>query len=43
MQMFSVRYVLYTRDVYEVIHEAQLAAALLRGGMGIQVTAGALV
>lgn len=31
-----MRYVFYTRDVYEVIYKAQLAAALLLGGMGIQ-------
>lgn len=35
MQMFRVRYVFYTLDVYEVIYKAQLAAALLLGGMGI--------
>lgn len=35
MQMFSVQYVLYMLDVYEVIYKAQLVAALLLGGMGI--------
>ena len=35
MQMFSMRYVFYTLDIYEVIYKAQLAATLLLGGMGI--------
>lgn len=35
MQMFSMQYVFYMLDVYEVIHKAQLAAALPLGGMGI--------
>lgn len=36
-------YVLYTLDVYEVIDKAQLAAALLLGGMGIWGNTWALV
>lgn len=35
MQMFNMWYVFYTLDIYEVIDKAQLAAAVLLGGMEI--------
>lgn len=33
--MFNMWYVFYTLDIYEVIDKAQLAAAVLLGGMEI--------